>query len=138
MPRNQSRAGQRARAVQKATGRTSKYTELLRAKPGPRGARRKAVHAEPARRPRRPPGRLTHADRPAAPRRAAPSPAATPGANGPGPAPHRRGSRKGTRPRPHTAPRQGARPTAGQRPALPVEVLLRTRPAHGCAPPGPS
>ncbi|KNE81404.1 hypothetical protein AB0B04_18755 [Streptomyces xinghaiensis] len=50
MPRNQSRAGQRARAVQKTTGRKSKYTELLRAKLGPRGARREPIHAEPARR----------------------------------------------------------------------------------------
>lgn len=50
MPRNQSRAGQRARAVQKTTGRKSKYTELLRAKLGPRGARREPGHAEPARR----------------------------------------------------------------------------------------
>jgi len=50
MPRNQSRAGQRARAVQKATGRTGKYTELLRAKPGPGGAPREPVHVEPARR----------------------------------------------------------------------------------------
>lgn len=49
MPRNQSRAGQRARAVQKATG-TGKYTELLRAKSGPHGAYREPVHAEPARR----------------------------------------------------------------------------------------
>ncbi|MDX3695021.1 hypothetical protein PV726_32725 [Streptomyces europaeiscabiei] len=50
MPRNQSRAGQRARTAQKAAGGTGKYTELLRAKPGPRGARREPVHAEPARR----------------------------------------------------------------------------------------
>ncbi|MEU2354562.1 hypothetical protein ABZ599_16595 [Streptomyces misionensis] len=50
MPRNQSRAGQRARATQKATGTKAKYTELLRAKLGPRGARREPVHAEPARR----------------------------------------------------------------------------------------
>ncbi|MGW4825197.1 hypothetical protein ACWEP4_41450 [Streptomyces sp. NPDC004227] len=50
MPRHQSRAGQRARAAQKATGRTGGYTELLRAKLGPRGARREPVHAEPARR----------------------------------------------------------------------------------------
>lgn len=50
MPRNQSRAGQRARAAQKPTGRNGKYTELLRAKLGPRGARREPVHVEPARR----------------------------------------------------------------------------------------
>lgn len=47
MPRHQSRAGQRARAVQKATGHTGKYTELLRLKPG---ARREPVHVKPARR----------------------------------------------------------------------------------------
>jgi hypothetical protein len=50
MPRNQSRPGQRARAVQKAMGGTGKYTELLRAEPGPRGARREPAHAEPTRR----------------------------------------------------------------------------------------
>jgi len=50
MPRHQSRPGQRARATQKTTGRNGKYTELLRAKPGPRGARKEPVHAEPARR----------------------------------------------------------------------------------------
>lgn len=50
MPRNQSRAGQRARVVQKATGGKGKYTELLREKFDPRGARREPVHAEPARR----------------------------------------------------------------------------------------
>ncbi|WP_030872366.1 hypothetical protein [Streptomyces sp. NRRL S-37] len=50
MPRNQSRAGQRARAAQKAMGSTGKYTELLRAKPGPHGARREPAHVEPARR----------------------------------------------------------------------------------------
>ncbi|MEV8544383.1 hypothetical protein [Streptomyces sp. NPDC051572] len=50
MPRHQSRAGQRARAVQKATGRTGTYTELLRAKLSPRGPRREPVHTEPARR----------------------------------------------------------------------------------------
>ncbi|MGW2767328.1 hypothetical protein [Streptomyces sp. NPDC001275] len=50
MPRHQSRAGQRARAVQKATGTKGKYTELLRAKPGPRSARREPAHAEAARR----------------------------------------------------------------------------------------
>ncbi|MFG3590513.1 hypothetical protein [Streptomyces sp. NPDC047990] len=50
MPRNQSRAGQRARAVQKATGAKGKYTELLREKLGPRGARRESAHVEPARR----------------------------------------------------------------------------------------
>lgn len=50
MPRNQSRAGQRARAAQKSLSRKSKYTELLREKLGPRGARREPVHVEPARR----------------------------------------------------------------------------------------
>ncbi|SEE34212.1 hypothetical protein [Streptomyces sp. KS_5] len=50
MPRHQSRAGQRARALQKAAGRKGKYTELLRAMPGPRDARREPAHAEPARR----------------------------------------------------------------------------------------
>ncbi|MEW2291008.1 hypothetical protein [Streptomyces sp. NPDC047841] len=50
MPRNQSRAGQRARAAQKATGTKDKYTELLRAKLGPRGARQEPAYAEPARR----------------------------------------------------------------------------------------
>jgi hypothetical protein len=50
MPRNQSRAGQRARAAQKTTGRKNKYTELLRAKLGPGGARREPVQDEPARR----------------------------------------------------------------------------------------
>ncbi|MFH0246437.1 hypothetical protein ACGRHY_29360 [Streptomyces sp. HK10] len=50
MPRNQSRAGQRARAAQKATGGKGKYTELLRAKLGPRGTRREPAHVEPARR----------------------------------------------------------------------------------------
>ncbi|MEV0210843.1 hypothetical protein AB0H97_37250 [Streptomyces sp. NPDC050788] len=50
MPRNQSRAGQRARAAQRAACRTGGYTELLRAKLGPRGVRREPVHAEPARR----------------------------------------------------------------------------------------
>ncbi|MCX4993711.1 hypothetical protein [Streptomyces sp. NBC_00568] len=45
MPRNQSRVSQRARAAQKTAGGTGKYSQLLRAKPGPRGARR-----EPARR----------------------------------------------------------------------------------------
>lgn len=50
MPRNQSRAGQRARAAQKAAGGTGKYTELLRAKLGPCGVRREPGHAEPARR----------------------------------------------------------------------------------------
>ncbi|MFD7704158.1 hypothetical protein [Streptomyces caelestis] len=48
MPRKQSRTGQRARAAQKATG--GKYTELLRAEPGPHGAHREPVHVEPARR----------------------------------------------------------------------------------------
>lgn len=50
MPRNQSRTGQRARAMQKAMGGTGKYTKLLRAKPGPRGARREPAHVKPARR----------------------------------------------------------------------------------------
>lgn len=45
---HQSRPGQRARAAQKAKGRTGEYTELLRARLGPHGARRGAVHAEPA------------------------------------------------------------------------------------------
>ncbi|MFD7919715.1 hypothetical protein ACFV3R_10860 [Streptomyces sp. NPDC059740] len=47
MPRNQSRAAQRARAVQKAMGRTGKYTKLLRSQ---RGVRKEPVHVEPARR----------------------------------------------------------------------------------------
>ncbi|MFE9813184.1 hypothetical protein [Streptomyces sp. NPDC005548] len=50
MPRNQSRTGQRARAAQKATDTQTKYTELLRAKHGPRGTRREPGHAEPTRR----------------------------------------------------------------------------------------
>jgi hypothetical protein len=50
MPRNQSRAGQRARAVQKATGAKGKYTELLREETRPRPVLREPVHAEPARR----------------------------------------------------------------------------------------
>ncbi|MFB0619474.1 hypothetical protein [Streptomyces sp. AGS-58] len=50
MPRHQSRAGQRARAAQKAAGGKSKYTELLRAKAGPRGVSGEPGHAEPARR----------------------------------------------------------------------------------------
>ncbi|MFB6931268.1 hypothetical protein [Streptomyces chartreusis] len=50
MPHRQSRAGQRARALQKATGTKGNYTELLRARLGPRGARREPAHAEVARR----------------------------------------------------------------------------------------
>ncbi|WP_151484229.1 hypothetical protein [Streptomyces albicerus] len=50
MPRRQSRAGQRARAAQNATGTKGKYTELLRAELGPRGARPEPARAEAARR----------------------------------------------------------------------------------------
>jgi hypothetical protein len=50
MPRNQSRPGRRARAMQKAMGSTGEYTELLRAKIGLHGTRREPVHVEPARR----------------------------------------------------------------------------------------
>jgi hypothetical protein len=50
MPRNQSRAGRRARLVQKTTGAKGKYTELLREETRPRSVRREPVHAEPVRR----------------------------------------------------------------------------------------
>ncbi|MBW8797848.1 MAG: hypothetical protein JF597_30960 [Streptomyces sp.] len=50
MPRNQSRAGWRARLVQKTTGTKGKYTELLREETRPRSVRREPVHTEPVRR----------------------------------------------------------------------------------------
>lgn len=48
MPRNQSRASQRARRLQKTTG--GKYTPLLRKANSPRFASKEPAHAEPARR----------------------------------------------------------------------------------------
>ncbi|MFB8272933.1 hypothetical protein ACFC96_40990 [Streptomyces sp. NPDC055955] len=50
MPRHQSRAARRARRAQEATGRSRKYTALLRAAAAPPFIRKDPVHADSARR----------------------------------------------------------------------------------------